>query len=316
MGKAVFIGVLLFLIPCFLHGQQADIDIPGNTSEFEAVLNKARRGTSKEKGESCYVLGYCSQNGILCGKNTDTAIEWYIMSGAYEYVPAWMALAGIYEEKGDAFLSLRSYYKAALLGNRQAENELAGIFEEDEDIIAAHYLSLLYLERGDIASFMPVARINAGIGDIVIQMKIGEYLMDKYAGDKDKFLQGYDIYEKIAASDSLRIMHDMADKLGVAYDDTSFRRWYEKDAGETLTKVWSQLGMLCLEGTPYTKPDPQKAFRLLQKAAAEMDTDAMRGLVKCYSEGLGVEKDPGKAEYWNDMIDEYDDFGFFPFFIF
>lgn len=313
MRKIIFICVLLFLLPYFLSAQQPDIKIPRNASELEAVLNKAKNGTYKEKGECRYILGYCFQNGVLGEKNINTAVDWYILSASFDYVPSWIALARIYEEAGDPYSSLRSYYKAALLGSKPAEKELVEIFEEDEDLIAGHYLSLLYLEKGDMQAFMPVAYINARKGDIVIQMEISEYLMNKHAGDKEKFLEGYSLLEKIAVSDSLNIMHNMADKLGVQYDDAGMRKWYEQNADDTMTKARSKLGTLYLNGTEYTKSDPRKAFNLLLKAAVKYDMDAMEGLVKCYSEGLGVNKDTDKVKYWNDMIDENGDYEFLQF---
>ena len=60
------------------------------------------------------------------------------------------------------------------------------------------------------------------------------------------------------------------------------------------------LGVLYMSGqyAPYPPRDMRLAIRYYEMAAAENDEEAMYWLGQCYEMGLGVEKDPEKAEEW------------------
>ena len=60
------------------------------------------------------------------------------------------------------------------------------------------------------------------------------------------------------------------------------------------------LGVLYMSGqyAPYPKRDMRLAIHYYELAAADGDEEAMYWLGQCYEMGLGVEKDPEKAEIW------------------
>lgn len=309
--KVILFLTLSFGIVFMLPAQPAGVKIPADTGELETVLNKANNGSSSEKGMNRYIIGYCCQNGILTEKDIEAALIWYNKSTAYNYVPAWLAKAQIFEDMDKPFMYMRAYYEAAVLGSDTAEKELEQIFSEDEDIIAGHYLARLYRKRMDMEKFIPVAYSNASAGDIAIQADLGYYLMNGCGGDREMFLEGLNLYENAAATDSVSVMHNLADSFGLPYDDDGLRIWYGDQAQEALVSIWYGLGMLYLSGTKYTQADPQKGVVLLLKAAEGNNTMAMEELVKCYSEGLGVKKDPDKAEYWSGKIEESDNYQYY-----
>ena len=307
--KKLLIFVWLIFLSFSLSGQESLFVFPKNQEEFNDIKNKSLRGDPQEKAKYLYEIGYCYEHGIVVEKNIKEAVNWYIKSGSRNYIPAWLTLAHVYESRNNPIMSLKSYYNAALIGSDEAEQELAGIFEEDNDIIAGHYLSRLYYKRNDNKNFEIIAYNNVKKGDIFIQWIWGKYITKKYAKDPIRYLEGFHWLEKVATSDSAKVMNILAQELGIASNNEDFVNWYGWQTQETISNAWIEFGVLCLEGTAYTQKDPQRAVILFQKAAERGNIEAMKYLEKCYTSGTGVTKNSQKALYWKEKAEEREDNG-------
>lgn len=246
-----------------------------------------------------YLLGLCYETQDFGVKQSfPDAISYLEQSAAQGYIPAYLELGDIYNQRGTKFSSQSKaeewFKKAAMTGDAMAQ------FRFGE-----YYKNLKPYPKTEEAKIWLTK--SAEQGHVNAMTSLGYACLNGYYGFDRNEQDGAKWYLLAAEHGDIWSQRAIAECYrygkGVAQNWEEALKWYLKAAGDEKEGFFAQqiLGEWYFNGLP-DEPDHAEAVKWFKKAIGNKNYSLHNSLShfrlgECYEKGLGVEKDVDKAVY-------------------